>query len=373
MALATRCPACETIFRISTTQAAAKSGMVRCGQCRHVFNSLDALVRVEDLDVLEEDVADAVAPASTAADTASSVDAVAADPTDTWSHGSDVGELAPGEPVAGELASRDDTASLDPSSASAPTEGPVTIKWWLPHNEPVAISPTSEADATQAVGAESRQRSLADRRVSIEWPRRSADRERRTREPAIREAAIREPAIDEPTFLRSRAPRKERSRAERWTLVSLSIVAALGLVAQAAYVWRNEVAVRFPAAKPWLATACVPLRCVVDYPAHTDSITIESTALQSSTPNSNLYTLTALLRNRDTVAVRYPWLELTLTDTQDRPILRRALRPEDYLARPRDAGNAQGGFAAESELPIRVMFELNELRFVGYRLDRFYP
>lgn len=347
MALATRCPACETIFRISTTQAAAKSGMVRCGQCRHVFNSLDALVRVEDLDVVEEGVTDtdATEPAPPAAR------------IDRESHGVDASELAslsPSEPVDEDFQSHRDVASIAKPPARNPSEGAVFSEWWLPQNETAAVLPASETKAPKKPTAEFTERSLSDRRVSAEWPRSSK--------------------VHEPEFLRAGVPRAERSRTERRTLAILSIVAALGLAAQAAHVWRNDVAVRWPAAKPWLVAACVPLRCVVDYPARIGAITIESTALQSSPPNSNLYTLTALLRNRDTAAVRYPYLELTLTDTQDRPILRRALRPEDYLAPARDAdARAQGGFPAQSELPIRMMFELNDLRFVGYRLDRFYP
>ena len=316
MALATRCPACETIFRISTAQAAAKGGMVRCGQCRNVFNSLDALVRVEDLDIAEDDSTES-----------------------------------------SELESVTAHVEVDSSaSASAPVlqtpEAPAFSEWWLPHEEVAAQELPIPSEAASAPADDRRKRPLSDRRVSIEWP-------------AVKDR--------EPEFLRATASRPVRSRTERWMLAVLSIVAAFALTAQVAYVWRNELAARWPAAKPWLVAACAPLRCVVDYPAHIESITIESTALQSSGPNASLYTLTALLRNRDPVAVRYPWLELTLTDTQDRPILRRALRPEDYLASSRDGGKGQGGLAAESELPVRMMFELSGLRFVGYRLEKFYP
>ena len=113
---------------------------------------------------------------------------------------------------------------------------------------------------------------------------------------------------------------------------------------------------------------------VVDFPAHPDAISIESASIQASGPNLDVYVLTALLRNRESIDVRFPHLELVLTDVQDRPILRRALRPEDYLAGRRDTGGAPvGAFPAASELPLRVTFELNDLRFAGYRLDRFYP
>jgi predicted Zn finger-like uncharacterized protein len=40
----TRCPACETHFRVTAEQLKARSGRVRCGECQHVFNALDSLI-----------------------------------------------------------------------------------------------------------------------------------------------------------------------------------------------------------------------------------------------------------------------------------------------------------------------------------------
>ena len=40
----TRCPACETRFRVTAEQLKARSGRVRCGACQHVFNALDSLI-----------------------------------------------------------------------------------------------------------------------------------------------------------------------------------------------------------------------------------------------------------------------------------------------------------------------------------------
>jgi hypothetical protein len=142
------------------------------------------------------------------------------------------------------------------------------------------------------------------------------------------------------------------------------------LFVQFAYMWRDEIAVRLPASRPWLAAACEVLRCNVAYPIHADSITIESAGVQTTGANSNVYVLTALLRNRDVVDVRYPHLELVLTDLQDQPILRRDLRPEDFVS---GARSGSAGFPAQSELPVRITFELNNLRFTGYRLNQFYP
>ena len=40
----TRCPACETHFRVTAEQLKARAGRVRCGECQHVFNALDSLI-----------------------------------------------------------------------------------------------------------------------------------------------------------------------------------------------------------------------------------------------------------------------------------------------------------------------------------------
>jgi predicted Zn finger-like uncharacterized protein len=40
----TCCPDCQTVFRITAEQLAARAGKVRCGHCRKVFNALDGLL-----------------------------------------------------------------------------------------------------------------------------------------------------------------------------------------------------------------------------------------------------------------------------------------------------------------------------------------
>ncbi|WP_141288005.1 zinc-ribbon domain-containing protein [Ideonella azotifigens] len=43
MSLATRCPACGTVFRVVQDQLKVSQGWVRCGQCHEVFNALEGL------------------------------------------------------------------------------------------------------------------------------------------------------------------------------------------------------------------------------------------------------------------------------------------------------------------------------------------
>ena len=335
MALATRCPACSTVFRISTAQAAAKGGMVRCGQCRNVFNSLDALVRVEDLEVIDE----------------VAVDAPAAPPVETV-----VTERA-------NVATADvavDHASTDVDALStagpAPTERTVVSEWWLPEPDAAPEVRVEKPEADPAAdGRGDAGQLLSGRRTDLQWSGANLE-------------------STNPSFMRGTEPPPPAHRMARLVLGVLVLVALVGLSGQAAYLWRDELAARWSPAKSWLVAACRPLNCKVDYPTHLDAITIESASIRPSGPNLNVYELTALLRNRDSIEIRYPYLELVLTDLQDRPILRRVLRPEDYLPSGRDAGRpVQSGFAAESELPIRLMFELSDLRFAGFRVERFYP
>jgi predicted Zn finger-like uncharacterized protein len=41
----TRCPGCNTVFRVTTEQLALREGQVRCGRCRAVFDANDHLVK----------------------------------------------------------------------------------------------------------------------------------------------------------------------------------------------------------------------------------------------------------------------------------------------------------------------------------------
>jgi len=44
MLLATRCPHCETVFRLQQEQLSLHQGLVRCGHCHEVFNASESLV-----------------------------------------------------------------------------------------------------------------------------------------------------------------------------------------------------------------------------------------------------------------------------------------------------------------------------------------
>src|ERR1700709_4188 len=64
MSLATRCPACGTIFRVVQDQLKVSEGWVRCGQCHEVFHGIEALFDLDsDPAVAARRAARATAPA----------------------------------------------------------------------------------------------------------------------------------------------------------------------------------------------------------------------------------------------------------------------------------------------------------------------
>ncbi len=48
MLLATRCPFCETVFRLQPAQLALRRGLVRCGHCHEVFDASSSLFELNE-------------------------------------------------------------------------------------------------------------------------------------------------------------------------------------------------------------------------------------------------------------------------------------------------------------------------------------
>lgn len=46
MTMHTRCPACETVYRVTEAEVGVASGMVQCGICKHFFNAFSSQVDV---------------------------------------------------------------------------------------------------------------------------------------------------------------------------------------------------------------------------------------------------------------------------------------------------------------------------------------
>jgi hypothetical protein len=136
---------------------------------------------------------------------------------------------------------------------------------------------------------------------------------------------------------------------------------------QLTYLFRTELAVLMPELRPTLSAGCELLGCTLPRPRKPEMVGIETSDLA---PEGSGLLLTATLQNRAPFTQDYPHLELTLTDTQDEALIRKVLIPADYL--PADQ-SVDAGFAARSEVAVKLSFEASGVPAVGYRLYLFYP
>jgi predicted Zn finger-like uncharacterized protein len=311
----TRCPHCQTHFRVTAEQLKFRQGKVRCGACREVFDALDSLS--DEAPVLQ--AATVVPPAAESESRRSpdgtsgplaaivmveSIQAAANESSDSPAEAEPAQELEP-----------------EPESVPEPTPEPE------PEGEP---KPETEPEPEPA--------------------------------PEPEKPAAVEPAVEEwPPVPAVPAP------ARRWPWVIGSVALLLVAAAQLAYIFRTELAVVAPELRPALLGGCELIGCTLPRPVKPELVGIETSDLA---PEGNGLLLTATLKNRAPFEQDFPHLELTLTDTQDAALVRKVLTPADYLPAGQDAAQ---GFAARGEVAIRLTLTADDVPAVGYRLYLFFP
>lgn len=397
-----RCPACATVFRVDTVQLRAREGRVRCGRCHTVFDAVDAMVDVplpKSGDTPTPAVAALATPPSTTE--IESAAPVADEPehshaTLTFAAEPDI-ELRADDPAAVTT----DRLDLDVGSADVPPspqpgdsmEALVerTTDYWQ-----TRVDDTAPADAPEVAtesgalvddhpGATAASETAPEPDPDVTQPLDIVELEAAPApDDDIVAAPARDPLLDPPPALEpvrdpavqrirrelygeDQAPHRSALKTALWSVGILLLV--LLAAAQLAYLFRTELAIAQPALKPLFEQACARLGCTLPAPRRADLISIESSELNPDTERAPLLRLNALLRNGATHAQDWPHLELSLTDTSDRPIVRRVLAPADYL--PADRQGSE--FAAASEQAVSVLVDPTDTNAGGYRLYVFYP
>ena len=177
-----------------------------------------------------------------------------------------------------------------------------------------------------------------------------------------------EPGEHEPEFVKISRRKQKTGRSRRLVLGAGCAVLALALAAQGVVTFRNVLAARYPQTKGLLAGACAVFGCKVELPAQIDALSVETGELQSLGAKS--FSFTTLLRNQASLVQAWPHLELTLTDANDKPLVRRVFTPSEYL--PQGVAPSQG-IAPRSEQAVKLAFELNQVKASGYHIAIFYP
>jgi hypothetical protein len=165
--------------------------------------------------------------------------------------------------------------------------------------------------------------------------------------------------------------RRQQSWVDRYlgtkVMLSLSFVLALLLISQFLFFERDRLAASSPALRLPLAYGCEFLGCAISAPRQIESIAIDNSAFTHVKPG--VYSLSLSLRNSAAIDLAAPALELTLTDLQDQPLLRRVLLPGQYSEITLIGSRAD----LVANVPIVVRAGEASEKISGYRLLAFYP
>ncbi len=400
MSLITRCPACATMFKVVPDQLRISAGWVRCGVCAEVFDAAAQMLLAAESKELESAVSASIPVVPVSPPEPSEVMQDAAEQS-AFPSGFDAvaGQELPVVDVA--VVAEPRSGSVEPSA-----DEPVAELADEAVGTAVAAPPAGSNELNQALHqAPPRADALFARPASVEQPvsgpeqeaaspdesgyarfapgrprKEAAPTEKKNTAPSdseswldaiARDASAEdetlEPAEEVPSFVRQ-AQRNAfwRSRGVRSAIGLAVVLVALGLGWQWMVQQRDWLAAREPRLTPMLELLCRPAGCVIAPYRDLNAIVIDGSSFQRMSPNS--FQLGFGLRNKGSLPVATPALELTLTDAQDQALLRRVLKVQDLSAPATLA--AQGEFNGTSALSVDVA---DPTAIVGYRLVAFYP
>ncbi len=328
MSLITRCPACGTLFNMVADQLKVSQGWVRCGQCADVF---DATLHLQN----ERAAREALAAQLLASESPPPV--VAADDASHDSYAQD---------VAAALKTPDKSAA---SNIDARADLPLA----------------TEAEDVKALSLDDDRDDISTQ-VATDIPGdASGDRP--------------SDAVNDVSFVRQ--ARQQAFWRKPAVRVGLGLVAVLliGLLAaQYAVAKRDSLAAAEPRLKPGLQMLCERLVCTVGPVRQIEAIVIDNSSFNKVNDTGN-YRLSFVVKNTGAAPVAMPSLEVTLTDTQDQPVLRRVFSPaqlgsaSSMLAPGSDwSGAASLQVAANPSSPDNASPGVVG-QVAGYRLLAFYP
>ncbi|MXR38364.1 DUF3426 domain-containing protein [Craterilacuibacter sinensis] len=365
----TQCPQCQTRFKVSDEQLAVAGGFVRCGHCAHVFNASDFLQAMPGtLPVV------APSPLPSSADDFE-LELPDFDPADYLPE-TEKGDIA--EPAAAIL-----PPEPEPKPEPEPEPEPPVAE-----NPDIAEFQQALADALRAPKQASRSIEPPDATplLPLGDPFAEADQAdilhtaRKPRLEPVMETPP-PPAPDSPVMpppVREAATRNKVRPSRHGALgAALGVAAVMGLfvlAAQLIYLNRIRISAELPELRPVLEQTCARLGCTVPLPADRQLLRTEWSELTVVPDHPGLVQFTAILKNHARYPQAWPAMELTLTDSEDRVLVRKVLPPADYLP---PAEFKAGRFAAGSQIRVSQRFDAARLgarnKSLGYSVNWLYP
>jgi predicted Zn finger-like uncharacterized protein len=336
----TACPACETQFLITKEHLKAYRGKVQCGNCNHVFNAKNRLTEIsEDIQNTEEyDVTETSATESSAAE-------YSEDHTNSEFESDEiVTEVSETESTTSESITTELTTSAD--------EKPI--------NEKLNVVLEAVPDLSDLTSSDLAQPDLGSAET-VRNPYISKPISKMISENAIE--SIRAPILIEDL---TADPKFQLTKPKRniWLLAAICLLFLVAIL-QSIYFSRSKIAANYPQFKPYLVQACEHLHCKINLLQQLDLLTIDDSDMQESEDYQDVIAFSSLIINNANHVQAYPNIELTLTDAEDRPVLRKLVKPQEYL---QASSNAAAGIAPHEEERIKLMINVHNLSVAGYRV-----
>ncbi len=157
---------------------------------------------------------------------------------------------------------------------------------------------------------------------------------------------------------------KPKTKLNVW-LVLFGLILAILAGLQSVYYLRTSIVAEYPQYKPYLVQACAAINCKIDLPKNLDFFALDDSDMQEDYEHKNVIKFSSLLINNAPYAQAYPNIELTLTDIADQPVLRRLIKPSEYLA---SNTNANAGINSREEMRINLSINVANVVVAGYRV-----
>jgi hypothetical protein len=174
-------------------------------------------------------------------------------------------------------------------------------------------------------------------------------------------------AVAKPGFIKD-AERSARwnSPAMRAALSGLSLMLLVMLAGQAAFHFRDSLAARSPVAASVLGAVCARWACRIEPLRRIQDVTLEGSGLSRIAQRPQAIKLSISLRNRSSIDLALPSIDLSLNDINGKLIARRALSPQDFKVGP-------PLIVRGTELPLELVLSTGDQPVSAYTVELFYP
>lgn len=298
----TSCPACDTQFLLTTDHLKAYKGKVQCGNCNHIFNAKNRLTEISD------DIQSA--------------------------------------------AEYQATLNIPLSSEQ--------IKEINSDGKPINVVLSTVLENVPSL------QNLAP--SSSELSQQISDQNAYFDDSTIKPSAYDTDLIDAPIVIEDLTTdarfNKPKTKISGW-LIFVSFLLFILALLQTVYGMRTQISAEYPQFKPLLTQACALLKCEIPLPKNLDLLAIDDSDMQEDEHYQDVIRFTSLLINNANYAQAFPNIELTLTAADDQPVLRKIIKPNEYL---KSNINIAAGLSAHEEIRVNLAINVKDLAVAGYRL-----